>query len=56
MYNTIVYNQREYNSPFDNTGYKTIRFMRGDYKVSFSVGKKAIVFATRDYKLKFKDF
>lgn len=53
MYNTIVYNQRPYNSPVYNIGYKAVRFLRATYLISFSVTKKTLVFVRSVFKLRF---
>ena len=56
MYNTILYNQRPYNSSVDNTGYKTMEFLRGVYSISFTGTKKTLEFVRNIFKLKFTDF
>lgn len=53
MYNTIVYNQRPYNSPVYNIGYKTLEFLRSTKLISFSITEKTLEFVRNVYKLKF---
>ena len=53
MYNTIVYNQRPYNSPVDNTGYKTLKFLRGVYLTSFIKTEKILSFIRNEFTIEF---
>lgn len=56
MYNTILYNQRPYNSPVYNVGYKNMKFLRKIYSISFTGAEKVLHFVRNIFGLEFTDF